>query len=179
MRTITKFASIVVLLLLASPVLLLPGCGSDVAEKQGCPPDSYMLNSLDRILTPSDAKVTIGSPFLGGTVTYAPVALTVVDIGQIPRNNICLIVYTDGFWYSDASYSTVITGTGPMNARAVVTNDTGVVNLYWSTEILPPSNPVVGTTAGLDQTGQSWVQAYSGSQSADFLVDWTVKGDAP
>ncbi|MEK6743922.1 MAG: hypothetical protein AABZ15_09940 [Nitrospirota bacterium] len=189
MRMITKFTLMLVLLLLASPVLLLPGCGGeDVAKSQGCPSGSYLSNVSDSIAGSADVTFdqasSFGSPFPGGTILFSPVVFTIVDIGQFPRNNVCLIVYTDGFWYTDATYSTVITGVGPMNARAVVTNDTGMAVLYWSTELLPAANPVtiaagppVSYTPGADQTGQSWISVYSGASLDEYHVDWTVNGE--
>ena len=53
MKTMTKFASILILLFLATPVLLLSGCGSDVADKQGCPSGSYLANATDIIIGPA------------------------------------------------------------------------------------------------------------------------------
>lgn len=187
MKTMPTYASILVLLFLAYPVLLLSGCGSPVAEDQGCPTGTYVANATDLISSSADISHEILSVFpglyAGGSVRFTPITFTIVDQDDIPRNNVCLIVYTDGFWFTDATYSTFITGTGPMNARAVVTNDTGVVVLYWMTEILPAASPatvVAGTpptyTAGADKTGQSWIQAYSGVLGKTFLVDWTVKG---
>ena len=146
-----------------------------------------MANATDQIVGPGDFTFVQGSSFSslfpGGTALFSPTTFIVKDSVGVPRNNVCLIVYTDGFWYTDPTYSTVITGTGPMNARAVVTNDAGAVILYWSTEILPAANPVTvvaGTpptyTNGTDQTGQSWIQAYSGSLADTYNVNWTVLG---
>ncbi len=184
MKLTARLFSVLVLAFLIAPIVLLQGCGSDVADKQGCPSGSYLANATDTITGPSDDTFTgassFGSPFPGGSVRYTPITFKVTDSGG-NRNNVCLIVYTDGFWFTDLTYGTTITGVGPMNTRAVVTNDTGVAVLYWITEILPAANlATAGTgttfTAGAAQTGQSWIQAYSGSLGWTFNVDWTVEG---
>lgn len=196
MRTITKLASILVLIFLASPVLLLQGCGEDVATSQGCPSGSYLANSTDIITGDADAtfegQSILGTVFPGGTVLYTPVTFTVTDKNGVPRNNVCFTLYTGDtaagpgpFWYTDVTYGTYFTGTGPYNYRTVATNDSGVLILYWSTAVLPAGIPRTLTSAGppavysagADQKGRSFIQAYSGAKSAAYNVDWTVKGE--
>ncbi len=187
MKLTARLFSVPELAFLIAAIVLLQGCGSDVEDKQGCPSGSYLANATDTITGPDDATYigpsSFGSPFPGGSVRYSPITFTVTDnVG--PRNNVCLIVYTDGFWFTDATYLTAITGVGPMNTRAVATNDTGVAVLYWRTEVLPAANLVTASTgtpttytAGADQTGQSWIQAYSGTLGKTYNVNWTVKGE--
>ncbi len=196
MKTMTKFVPIFVLLFLASPVLLLSGCGTDVANSQGCPSGSYLANSTDKITGDADATFvgdsSVGAVFGGGSVFFTPVKFTVTDKIGVPRNNICLSLYTGDtaagpgpFWYTDTNYGTLFTGTGPYNYRTVATNDSGVAILYWSTAVLPAGNPrtflaagpPITYTAGADQSGTSFINVYTGTLSDIFNVKWTVKGE--
>lgn len=191
MKTMTKFVSILVLLFLALPVLLLSGCGTDIADSQGCPSGSYLANATDIITGPADVPFTVGSSvtsvFTGGSVLLTPVEFKVTEKdGITPRNNVCLTVYTGDtaagpgpFWYTDVTYGTYFTGTGPYNYRTVATNDTGVAILYWSTATLPAANPRTFTTAwtaGADQSGTSFINVSSGTLSDIFNFNWTVEG---
>lgn len=181
MKQITRFVYIVSLITLVSSVLLINGCGSNKeSERQGCPNGSSLANATDIITGPEDGEITVGSSFgnpsIGGTVLFTPVVFTVTDATAVPRNDVCLILYTDGFWYTDSTYSTPLTGTGPLNAIAVVTNDVGNALMYWSTEALPPAN-LSTTVAGTDQIGNSFVKAESGVLSDNFNVEWTVMGE--
>lgn len=195
MKAITNNTSILILLLLTMPVILLSGCGSDVAKSQGCPSGSYLANATDSINGPSEvtfiAQSIFNFPYLGGfTIPETPLTFTVTDSVTLePRNNICLTVYTGDtaagpgpFWYTDGGYGTIFTGTGPYNYRTVVTNDTGVAILYWSSAVLPaaiPKTPTAGGTftAGADQAGTSFIQVYSGTHSVLFNFKWTVQGE--
>ena len=125
-----------------------------------------------------------------GSVPFTPVSFTVTDSLGSPRNNVCLTLYTGDsaagpgpFWYTDVTYGTFFTGTGPYNYRTVATNDSGVAILYWSTAVLPAGLPRTLTTppstftAGADQVGTSFIQVYSGTRSAVFNVNWTVQGE--
>ena len=116
MKLTARLFSVLVLAFLIASIVLLQGCGSDVADTQGCPTGSYLANATDKITGPTDATRTVDSffrsPFPGGSFRYSPITFTVTD-GVAPRNNVCLIVYTDGFWFTDATYGTVITGVGP------------------------------------------------------------------
>ena len=168
-------------------VMMINGCGSKESQDQGCPSGSFLASSGDTITGPANATFTGGSSpgnlFPGGSVLYTPLVFTVNDASGSPKNKACVIFYTDGFWYTDATYSTTINGTGPLNALAVVTDDFGNAVLYWSTEVLPVANPATiippatTVTAGSDQKGQSFVQAYSGTLSKEYTVDWTVQGE--
>jgi len=194
MKTMTKLASTLILLFLTTPILLLSGCGSDVADKQGCPSGSYLANSTDVIIGPGDITFVgesyLGSVYGGGSITITPITFTVTDITGVPRNNVCLALYTGDtasgfgpFWYTDVTYGTFFTGTGPYNFRTVATNDSGVAILYWSSAVLPVGNsstlttPPSTFTTGKDQTGTSFIQAESGTRSAIFNFSWTVQGE--
>ena len=192
MRMNTKSALAILLMVIAMPLLLVQGCGQPAAEDQGCPDGTFLANASDVITASPGTDITYESFFLGGTTLFPPITFIVTDASG-PRNNICLIAYTGDtsaspgpFWYTDATYSAYIFGTGPLNARAIVTDDTGVAKVYWSTADLPPSNPRVVTggtptaptyTAGADQTGTSWIHVYSGSAQAVHEAKWTVKGE--
>jgi hypothetical protein len=195
MKTMTKFASILILLFLVSPALLLSGCGADVAKSQGCPSGSFLANPTDVIIGPADVTfeeaALVGSVFGGGPISFPPITFRVVDEDGIPRNNICLSLYTGDsvsttggpFWFTDLTYGTIFNGTGPLNYRTVATNDSGVAILYWWTAVLPAGLPRTLTTppstftAGADQKGTSFIRADSGTQSVIFNAIWTVKGE--
>ncbi len=195
MRTRTKFVRLIVVLSLLYSFLLLSGCGRDVANSQGCPSGAFLANSTDIISGPADVAYTgnssYGAPFPGGTVVLTPVIFTVTDSSGMPRNNVCLTLYTGDtaagpgpFWYTDSNYNVLYYGTGPFNYRTVGTNDVGEAILYWSTADLPPANLATSSTgttgtytAGADQTGTSFIKVYSGTRSAIFNVNWTVKGE--
>jgi hypothetical protein len=188
MKIVKTMVITVSMICLIFSVMMINGCGSNKeSEDQGCPSGSFLANSTDTIIGPANVNFTgassFGNPYPGGSVLFTPLVFTVNDESGAPRNKVCVIVYTDGFWYTDATYATTINGTGPLNSLAVVTNDFGNAILYWSTEVLPAANPAAiippGTTltAGSDQVGQSFVQAYSGGFSKDYTVNWTVKGE--
>ena len=196
MRTNATLALVVPLLFLALPVFLVLGCGGQAAEDKGCPSGTYLAADSDTITGSADVSFTgqssVGSLFSGGTVLFTPVTFQVSDSSG-PKNNICLIAYTGDanagpgpYWYTDATYSSYIVGVGPYNARTIVTDDTGVATLFWSTADLPAGNPRVvsgGTptaptySAGKDQNGTSFIRIYSGSRGATFNVNWTVEGE--
>ncbi len=188
MKTVKRMVITVSMIFFVFSVMMTNGCGSDKESKnEGCPSGSFLANSTDTITGPANVTFTgassVGNLFPGGSVLYTPLVFTVNDASGAPRNKVCVIVYTDGFWYTNSTYSTTINGTGPLNSIAVVTDDLGNAVLYWSTEVLPTANPSIiippatTPTAGSDQVGQSFVQAYSGGLSKEYTVDWTVKGE--
>jgi len=187
MKILTKTISALVLIGLLALTLLFNSCGRKEAESQGCPADSFLANQTDTIAGPANATFeggsSFGNPFPGGSVLYSPAVFTVTDSSGLARNKVCLKFYTDGFWYSDNTYSTTINGSGPFNSITVVTNDQGSAFMYWSTEILPSANlasvipPSTTLTAGADIKGQSFITVYSGVLSNEYDVNWTVKGE--
>jgi hypothetical protein len=188
MKIVKRMAVTVSMIFFVFSVMMINGCGSNKESKdQGCPSGSFLANSDDKITGPANVIFTgassFGSPFPGGTVLFTPLVFTVNDATGAPRNKVCVILYTDGFWYTSPTYATAINGTGPLNSIAVATDDFGNAVLYWSTEVLPPANPAsiippaTTLTAGADQKGQSFVQAYSGVLSKEYTVDWTVQGE--
>jgi len=188
MKIVKRMIITVSMIFFIFSVMMINGCGSNKASTdQGCPSGSFLANSTDSITGPANTTQTVSSPsgfpFMGGSVLFTPLVFTVNDASGAPRNKVCVILYTDGFWYTNPTYSTTINGTGPLNALAVETDDLGNAVLYWSTEALPPANPAVAhppaitVTAGADQKGQSFVQAYSGVLSKEYTVDWTVQGE--
>ena len=194
MKIMRRTTSAMVLIGLLASTLLFNGCGRKEAESEGCPSGSYVANDTDTLTGPTDGSFTVLSSFnlpsLGGTVLVSPLTYTVTDDAGVPRNKICITLYTggslgNGFWYSDNTYSTVVNGSGALNRIVAVTDDSGRAMLYWSSEYLPPANPLVtsgtGTaityTAGADQSGTSWVKAYSGTLEALYNFNWTVMGE--
>ena len=153
LMTILKSRAVAIfLMLLSSSVLLLNGCGREEAKSEGCPSGSFVANSTDTITGPADGSFTVtssfGNPFTGGRVNFAPLSYTILDQSGAPRNKVCVTFYTggsfsNGVWYLDNSYSTVVNGTGALNSVVAVTDDNGRITLFWSTGILPPANPAV------------------------------------
>jgi hypothetical protein len=145
MKIVKRMAITVSIIFFVFSVMMINGCSSNESQDQGCPSGSFLANSTDTITGPANATFTgassAGNPFPGGSVLYTPLVFTVNDASGAPKNKACVIFYTDGFWYADATYSTTINGTGPLNALAVVTDDFGNAVLYWSTELLPAANP--------------------------------------
>jgi hypothetical protein len=194
MKILRRTSSALVLICFLASILLVNGCGRKEAETEGCPSDSFVANDTDSLVGPSDSSFTggssFGAPFPGGSVIITPLTYTVNDGAGLPRNKVCITLYTGGstghgFWYSDSTYSTVVNGSGALNRVVAVTDDSGRATLYWSTEDLPTANPVVSSgtgttisfTSGKDQTGTSWVKAYSGTRETVFNLNWTVKGE--
>jgi len=194
MKITRRTTSALVLIGLLASTLLINGCGRKEAESEGCPSGTFEANDTDSLTGPADSSFTanssFGNPSLGGTVIVSPLIYTVQDNTGVPRNKICITLYTggstgNGFWYSDNTYRTVVRGSGTLNRVVAVTDDSGRATLYWSSENLPPANPVVSSgtgtaitlTAGTDQTGTSWVKAYSGILQTIFNLNWTVQGE--
>lgn len=194
MKIVRRTTSALVLIGLLASTVLFNGCGRKEAESEGCPTGSFVANATDTLTGPADSTFTVSSSFgfpsFGGTVIVSPLTYTVKDIAGVPRNKICISLYTggstgNGFWYSDSTYHTVVNGSGALNKIVAETDDSGRATLYWSSENLPPANPVVSSatgttityTAGKDQTGVSFVQAYSGTLSTLFNLSWTVQGE--
>jgi hypothetical protein len=92
MKLTVKCASILALLLLASPLILLKGCGNAVnGGDSGACPDT---------VAPAGSKITapssLGPPFVTVSTCYAgKVAFTVTDAGGNPMNGICVVINTD------------------------------------------------------------------------------------
>jgi hypothetical protein len=178
MRLTIKLTSLFFMLLLSvSPVILLEGCGT-IDKEEGCPGVNTFYSSCvnyandgDTITGPSDASLTMAAGFPGGTVYYVPLQYVVRDSAGAPRNNVCVDFYTDGFFYADINYTTLAPSSGFGSKMTQRTNDRGVICVYWSTETLPAS-PAAGSE---DVTGQSFVNAMSGTPFDDYLVEWTVK----
>jgi hypothetical protein len=193
MKFMRRTTSVLVLIGLLASTLLFNGCGRKEAESEGCPSGSYVANDTDTLTGPADGAFTggssFGNPFSGGTVLFSPLTYTVKDNAGVPRNKVCITLYTggstgNGFWYSDSTYSTVVTGSGELNRVVAVTDNSGRATLYWSTENLPPANSAIPSTttpitytAGKDQAGISWVKAYSGTLETIFNLSWTVQGE--
>jgi len=193
MKIMRRTTSALVLIGLLASTVLFNGCGRKEAESEGCPTGSFVANDTDTLTGPTDASFTgsstNGNPFSGGTVLLSPLTFTVKDSTSLPRNKVCITLYTggstgNGFWYSDNTYHTVVHGSGELNKIVAVTDDSGRATLYWSSEFLPQADPVstsgtgttITTTAGKDQSGVSFVKAYSGTLEAIFNLSWTVQG---
>jgi len=199
MKIMRRTTSTLVLIGLLASTLLFNGCGREEARNEGCPADSYVANSTDILTAPVDDTFVTSActPSTSGisnypysnTYIYPPLIFSVTDADNNPRNNVCIVLYTDGLWYADNTYTPpAVSGSGSFNRIVVVTDDSGrSKSLYWGTEPLPFANPVTSSgtgtsitlTAGDDQTGVSFVTAESGILSQTFKSNWTVKGCQP
>jgi len=181
MNNIKKYGPMLIMLLLASAVMVLKGCGGnpDGAKLAGCPSDSLIANAGDKFNTvPADgtASVTVFTGSQANTigVFVTPLVYQVTDKTGLPRNKICVKFYTDGsFW--DSTYTTIAP-----NPLIVVTDDSGIATVYWSTAPFFTSSPATAgppAAKGDDQGPyQSFINAYSGPVLDLFTYDVTISG---
>lgn len=89
MKLTTKWAPILILLLLASPVILLNGCGENHDSSGAC----------SGLVAPSGAKITksgdLDAPTIGVANCYTPVSFTITDSADNPMNGICAVIITN------------------------------------------------------------------------------------
>lgn len=183
MYKITKYGPmLIMMLLLASTVILLKGCGGneDAAKLIGCPSGSLLANTGDKFrIFPEDADMSEivynGSILATQGSPVVPLVYQVTDAsGTKPRNKICVKFYTNGsFWAQDDWYGTMLP-----NPLAVETDMSGMVTLYWSTAPLLVSNPATTAPAAGADLGPytSFVNAYSGPVLDLFTYDVTISG---
>lgn len=167
MKLITRMLSVFVLILLASPVVLLKGCG-DLDNEESCPgivtlysSCENLANSTDTISGPASDSVTVSAAYAGSSVYYVPLVYTVKDSTGAPRNHVCVDFWTDGFFFADKGYTTPII----QPFVTLRTNDRGVICVYWATE----------NVGAPGESGASFVNAISGSREHEFTVGWTVE----
>lgn len=87
MKLTIKFVPVLVLLLLASPLILLKGCGNSAnGGPSGLCPDS-VAPSGSKILVPA-----LGVPNTGFSTCYSNVGFIVTDSSGSPMNGICVVV---------------------------------------------------------------------------------------
>jgi hypothetical protein len=89
MRLTLKLVSILILLLLASPVILLKGCSGKASG--GCPDDAAPAGA--KIIAPTG----LGAPSVPGGGCYPVLPFTVTDSAGDPLNGICVEIFTNGF----------------------------------------------------------------------------------
>jgi len=168
-----------VLIGLLASTLLFNGCGRKEAESEGCPTGSFLANATDTITSTGvcgwDGLVYGGSSLaLFGVGCVQDPVFTVKDSAGNPRNNVCLVLSTNGIWWTDHSYNKSING----DQIIATTGDNGTVTTYWTTYLLPLSSAATGTTtAGTDNTYVSAaISAVSGAVSLVVTADIIVKG---
>lgn len=93
MKLTTKLISVLVLVLLASPVVLLKGCGKTVngGACGGCPDTTAPTGSTAKASAPAAATV---SP--NGSACWPSTVFTFTGPDGIPLNNICVELTTNG-----------------------------------------------------------------------------------
>ncbi len=179
MKIMRRTTSALVLMGLLASTVLFNGCGRKEAESAGCPSGSFLANATDTISSTGicgwDSFVFAGSSLaLNGEGCVQDPVFTVKDSAGNPRNNVCLVLTTNGIWWTNHSYTTKIIG----DQLIATTGDNGTVTTYWTTYALPLSSAATGTTAaGTDNTYVSAaISAVSGAASLEVTADITVKG---
>ena len=188
-----KVVSVLLLLLLSSAVLL-SGCGTDTddAKALGCPSGTALASHFDLVLshidkvdvsdtitysdpryTPFTIPATATSPTMFSMPVGAALVLYVVDNANLPKNDICVVLDAPGYFWNDASYSTLHSA-GRLVAK---TNAHGFIDVYYSSTPLLASAPASTTGDGAPQTTENEIHAWSGS-AKDFVVTvaFTVRG---
>jgi hypothetical protein len=183
MKKLMKPLFVLIVIAFVSSIALINGCGSaDDAKNAGCPSGSNFASATDRIIVPdlSDVDTYVYSAdwvaFFG--MPYVPEPrVSVVDADGTPRNKVCLVISTDGHWWTDATYTTELFGVGPLNVVTAATDDSGGVTLHWTTYSLPLSSAGTSTAAGTDYTySSSDIGISSGAISNIISVGIKVKG---
>lgn len=128
MKLTVKIISVLILLSLASPVILLKGCGNSVNGGQcgGCPDSTAPFGSK------INASTLSAAPSAATGSCYPTVSFQVLDSTGNPMNNICVELFTDGA--SAIAKSTGLPGDCSANVSAnpkasmiTRTNSSGVV----------------------------------------------------
>ena len=110
MKLTIKFVPILVLLLLASPLILLKGCGKALnGGPSGACPDS-VAPSGSTITKPAD----LDAPVVGSATCYSGLPFTVIDSESKEMNGICVEITTNAFialhTVSDSECTNVVLG---------------------------------------------------------------------
>jgi len=168
-----------VLIGLLASTLLFNGCGRKEAENEGCPSGSFLANATDIITSTGicgwDGFVYAGSSLaLFGEGCVQDPVFTVTDSAGNPRNNVCLVLTTNGIWWTNHSYTTRING----DQIRATTGDNGTVTTYWTTYPVPVSSAATSTTEnGQDYTYvQPAISVVSGVVSHQVTADISVTG---
>ncbi len=175
MRSRSRLLVFLVLPFLVSSALMLKACGNDDATTDGCAEGTAFANDTDVMtisdnITRPDATYYFAGPapirVLGG------VLVTVEDSLSQAKNNMCLVVYTDGILW-DRDYTTQLQDA---NGRYVTKTDMhGQAVLYFATSLFV-SNPSTSadTIDGEDYNFQWDIDVRSGGKD----VGWTMTGIA-
>jgi hypothetical protein len=179
MKIMRKTISALVLIGMLASTLLFTGCGRKEAVSDGCPSGSFLANATDTISSTGvcgwNSQVFAGSSLaLNGEECVQDPVFTVKDSAGNPKNNVCLVLTTNGIWWTNHNYTTRING----DQIIATTGDNGTVTTYWTTYPLPLSSAATGTTtAGTDNTYVSAaISAASGAVSLEVTADIIVKG---
>jgi hypothetical protein len=181
MNNINKYGPVLVMLLLASTVMLLKGCGGnpDGAKLAGCPSGSLLANTGDSLSVSPGSVTTSAIVFTGSAantvgIPVVPLVYQVMGVGGDPRNKVCVKLYTNGtFW--DSNYAVA-----QSNPLTVATDAGGIATVYWSTAPLVTSMTASAgspPTPGADSGPyRSFINAYSGPVLNLYTNDVTVSG---
>lgn len=179
MKSRTKVISLLLLPVLMASVLLLKGCGGDDESTSNCPDGSALSTYMDTILisgniTWDPAVFYIPPPGVVASLgVVGGVQVTVIDQFNVPKNNICLVVNTDGILW-DKGYTTQLQDA---NGRYITKTDGhGNATLYMTSGIIV-SNPAVSSgTAGEDFDFQYDISVVSGANSVNWEMTGTAQG---
>ncbi len=145
---ITKYISVILLLLFAISLVLMKGCGKDGGGSGGCGADAAPAGS--KIIAPTD----LGSPFITTNTCYPALVFLVTDAEDKPLNDICVEIFSDAnialhSGLPDCNNVSV----NPKTSIITRTDDHGVISL----ELLTGPTPTGGT---------HFVEVVSGSLTA-------------
>ena len=183
MKSRKKFLSLLLLPVFVISVLLLKGCGNEnTANDAGCPDGTVFASGSD-VLTVQTAD-SAWTDFVYGLpgVYYqwhatGPVRFVVTDQFASEKNDICIMIYSDGVLWTDSSRTTMLT---PVNGNKypMKTDALGAVDIFFSAPVLVSNPSPSANVAGEDVAYQYEVIAVSGALQDMWKVDVTVSGCA-
>ena len=150
MNPTLKLVSLLMLLLLASPVILLKGCGSKGGLTGGGPsgacPDS---------VAPSGSKIvvpTLPAPSIGAINCYPSLGFTVIDSAGNPMNGICVVVISNASialnTTNDSNCSNAVTNPSSQIVTRTDGNGNVVVDMINSSPTQTAQTYFVGVSSG-------------------------------
>ena len=168
MKLTVKILSILILLILASPVLLFQGCGDDNELCGGCPANSSAPFG-STVTGPGDATypVTVSGGASSNCINSQ--SFVFKDAKGDPLNGICVEVFTNGFVAPAGSPGACGANPDYTNYLRTRTDNSGTVTIDFYTGII--TRPTTTTTP---TTENRFVQVNSCSTSATWKGTWTV-----
>lgn len=175
MKLTIRLLSVLILMLLASPIILLKGCGKAVNSGAcgGCPDTTAPTGS--KFNSPTLATYSL-SPT--GAVCYPIVNFQLVDEGGAPLNNICVEMYTNGAMALHSQFNTDCSSHAALDYFSYIrtrTDSNGVISVD-----LLVSSPCSGLGLSTGTASTSYfVRAVSCSVSASATASITISPACP